>query len=151
MDLVHEMRLRMINCPSFNANNIWAAILYKDSVDRGAVEVLANKRIEAILKVDSGWSMNGLLKDFDLDSMIDYALAHGCTGTKMRSIVKTPMILNAIIDQQLELATVIYDAGLMPSIVEPSSADSPDKIPTRRNSCKNIRRKIKCIRRQMYT
>ena len=94
----------MINCPSFNANNIWAALLYKDSVDRGAVEVLANKRIEALLKVDSGCSMNGLLKDFDLDSMIDYALAHGCTGTKMRSIVKTPMILNAIIDPTIRIS-----------------------------------------------
>ena len=33
MDLVHEMRLRMINSPDFNGGNIWAAILYKDSVE----------------------------------------------------------------------------------------------------------------------
>ena len=118
MDLVHEMRLRMINSPDFNSNNIWAAILYKDSVERGAVDVLGSKGIEAILKVDSGCHMNGLLKDFPLDDMIDYAIAKGCTGTKMRSIVKTPMILNAVLDQQFELATVIYAAGLMP-IVEP--------------------------------
>lgn len=142
MDLVHEMRLRMINSPSFNANNIWAAILYKDSVDRGAVEVLGNKRIEAILKVDSGCHMNGLLKDFDLDSMIDYGLAHGCTGTKMRSIVKTPMILNAIVDQQLELATVIYDAGLMP-IVEPEiPIDSPDKIQLEETLARTLEEKL---------
>jgi len=118
MDLVHEMRLRMIASPDFNSNNIWAAILYKDSVDRGAVDVLGNKGIEAILKIDSGCHMNGLLKDFNVDDMIDYALAKGCTGTKMRSIVKTPNILNAILEQQFELATVIYAAGLMP-IVEP--------------------------------
>jgi len=118
MDLVHEMRLRMINSPDFNSNNIWAAILYKDSVERGAVDVLESKGIQAILKVDSGCHMNGLLKDFPLDEMIDYAIAKGCTGTKMRSIVKTPMILNAVLDQQFELATVIYAAGLMP-IVEP--------------------------------
>ena len=98
MDLVHEMRLRMINSIDFNSNNIWAAILYKDSVERGAVDVLESKGIEAILKVDSGCSMNGLLKDFPLDEMIDYAIAKGCTGTKMRSIVKTPMILNAVLD-----------------------------------------------------
>ena len=127
MDLVHEMRLRMINCPSFNASNIWAAILYKDSVDRGAVEVLANKRIEAILKVDSGCHMNGLLKDFDLDSMIDYALAHGCTGTKMRSIVKSDKDLGMILDQQFALAEGIYNEGLMP-IVEPEiPIEHPDK------------------------
>ena len=45
MDLVPEMRLRMINC-LLNANNI-CDLTFKDSVDRGAVEVLANKRIEA--------------------------------------------------------------------------------------------------------
>ena len=118
MDLVHEMRLRMINSPDFTSNNIWAAILYKDSVERGAVDVLGSKGIEAILKVDSGCHMNGLLKDFPVDDMIDYALAKGCTGTKMRSIVKNTQILNAILDQQFELATVIYAAGLMP-IVEP--------------------------------
>ncbi len=118
MDLVHEMRLRMINSPKFTSDNIWAAILYKDSVERGAVDVLSTKGIHSILKVDSGCHMNGLLKDFPLDDMIDYALAKGCTGTKMRSIVKTPQILNAILDQQFELATVIYNAGLMP-IVEP--------------------------------
>ena len=93
MDLVHAMRLRMINSPNFTSNNIWAAILYKDSVDRGAVDILGDKGIEAILKVDSGCHMNGLLKEFDLDSMIDYALEKGCTGTKMRSIVKTIPIM----------------------------------------------------------
>jgi len=118
MDLVHEMRLRMINSPMFTSDNIWAAILYKDSVERGAVEVLAEKGINSILKVDSGCHMNGLLKDFPLDDMIDYGLTKGCTGTKMRSIVKTPQILNAILDQQFELAQVIFNAGLMP-IVEP--------------------------------
>jgi fructose-bisphosphate aldolase class I len=113
MDLVHAMRLRMINSPNFTSNNIWAAILYKDSVDRGAVDILGDKGIEAILKVDSGCHMNGLLKEFDLDSMIDYALEKGCTGTKMRSI---------------QLATVIFAAGLMP-IVEPEvPIDSDEKI-----------------------
>ena len=128
MDFVHEMRLRMINSPDFNSNNIWATILYKDSVERGAVDVLEAKGIEAILKVDSGCHMNGLLKDFPVDEMIDYAIRKGCTGTKMRSIVKTPMILNAVLDQQFELATVIYAAGLMP-IVEPEiPIEHEDKI-----------------------
>lgn len=128
MDLVHAMRLRMINSPDFNSNNIWAAILYKDSVDRGAVDVLGDKGIEAILKVDSGCHMNGLLKEFDIDSMIDYALEKGCTGTKMRSIVKTIPIMAPILEQQFQLATVIYASGLMP-IVEPEvPIDSDEKI-----------------------
>ena len=128
MDLVNEMRLRMINSPQFTSQNIWAAILYKDSVDKGLVDVLGNKGIEAILKVDSGCHMNGMLKDFNLDEMIDYAITKGCTGTKMRSIVKTPMILNAILDQQFEFATVIHAAGLMPIIEPEVPIDSDDKI-----------------------
>jgi len=118
MDLVHEMRLRMINSPDFNSSNIWASILYKDSVERGAAAVLRSKGIESILKVDSGCHMSGLLKDFPLDDMIDYAISKGCTGTKMRSIVKSPMILNAVLDQQFDLAERIYARGLIP-IVEP--------------------------------
>ena len=118
MDLVHEMRLRMINSHDFNSSNIWAAILYKDSVERGAVDVLRSKGIESILKVDNGCHMSGLLKDFPLDDMIDYAISKGCTGTKMRSIVNSPTILNAVLDQQFDLAERIYARGLMP-IVEP--------------------------------
>ena len=128
MDLVHQMRLRMINSPNFTSDNIWAAILYKDSVERGAVDVLAKKGIQSILKVDSGCHMNGLLKDFPVDNMIDYSLINGCTGTKMRSIIKSLNILNAVLDQQFELATVIYAAGLMP-IVEPEiPIEHEDKI-----------------------
>ena len=62
MDLVHEMRLRMINSPAFNSSNIWAAILYKDSIHRGAVDVLKNKGIDAYLKIDSGCNEDGMLK-----------------------------------------------------------------------------------------
>ena len=36
MQRIHEFRLRMMGSPKFNSDNIWGAILYKDSVDRGA-------------------------------------------------------------------------------------------------------------------
>tara|TARA_R110000851_G_scaffold232932_3_gene385524 strand:- start:16107 stop:16931 length:825 start_codon:yes stop_codon:yes gene_type:complete len=118
MDLVHDMRLRMINSPEFNSNNIWAAILYKDSVDRGAVEILKNKGIESYLKIDSGCNEDGMLKEFNLFEMTEYALWHGCTGTKMRSIVKNEDIIDSILDQQFKHALKIANQNLIP-IIEP--------------------------------
>ena len=46
MEKVHAMRLRMVNSPDFNDENIWGAILYSDTVERGMVDVLNEKSIE---------------------------------------------------------------------------------------------------------
>jgi fructose-bisphosphate aldolase class I len=96
MDLVNDMRLRMINSPKFTSTYIWAAILYKDSVDKGLAYHLNAKDIKPFLKIDSGCEDNGYLKYFRLDDMITYAHEHGCYGTKMRSIVKTALIMPMI-------------------------------------------------------
>jgi fructose-bisphosphate aldolase class I len=44
-DKIHDMRMRMVNSPDFNDSNIWAAILYQDTVTRGMVNVLDEKGI----------------------------------------------------------------------------------------------------------
>ena len=68
MRRVHDMRLRIINSPSFMPEMISTAILFKDTIARGgAVEALTAKRIESYLKVDSGCEEDGTLKVFDLD------------------------------------------------------------------------------------
>ena len=127
MEKVHAMRLRMVNSPDFVKENIWAAILYKDTVERGMVPILKQKGIEAYLKIDSGCEDNGYLKTFKWYDMIDFAKENGCTGTKMRSIVKDVKDLSMICEQQFALAESIYEAGLMP-IVEPEiPIEHPDK------------------------
>lgn len=118
MELVHEMRLRMIGSKDFNNENIWAAIVYKDSVEKGIVNELTMEGIETILKIDSGCEEDGTLKVFDVQGMCDYANLNHCTGTKMRSIVKTPEVLDVLLDQQFEYAQQISDNGLVP-IIEP--------------------------------
>ena len=118
MDLVHEMRMGMVNSPDFTSDNIWAAILYQDTVKRDMVPLLKQKNIETFLKIDSGCEEDGTLKQFPLDEMIKFARERGCYGTKMRSIVKTPEVLNAVLDQQFDLAEKIYAKDLIP-IVEP--------------------------------
>ena len=127
MNLVHEMRLRMINNSNFNSNNIWAAIVYKDSVDRGIVDVLKQKCIMTYLKIDSGCNNDGTLKQFPVKQMIAYAKDNGCIGTKMRSIVTTIDILESILQQQFQLAETIYNAGLMPIIEPEIPIDHPKK------------------------
>ena len=127
MDLVHEMRLRMVNSPDFKKQNIWAAILYKDTVERGMVAILKKKGIESYLKIDSGCEGNGYMKYFRVHDMIEFAKENGCTGTKMRSIVKNVKDLSMICDQQFALAETIHKEGLMP-IVEPEILiEHPDK------------------------
>ena len=118
MKKIHAFRMRMINSEAFNCENIDAAILYKDSVDRGAVPVLKTKGINPILKIDSGTQDNGLLKDFDVEGMVYYGFENGCYGTKMRSIVANIDMIDPVLEQQFKLAEVIYENKLMP-IVEP--------------------------------
>ena len=118
MDKVHDMRLRMVSSPDFNNESIWAAILYRDTVERGMVPILRRKGIHPYLKIDSGCADDGTLKDFDTNEILTYAVAKGCVGTKMRSIVKTKEIVDSVLDQQFDIAKKIHAWELMP-IVEP--------------------------------
>lgn len=127
MQRIHEFRLRMMGSPKFNSDNIWGAILYKDSVDRGAVPVLEEMGIYSILKIDSGCNPNGTLKQFPVKQMIHCALINDCVGTKMRSVVHSADDLAEIVEQQFTLAKTISDYGLLP-IVEPEvPIDHADK------------------------
>ena len=127
MDLVNDMRLRMIRSPDFNSDNIWAMIFYKDSVDRGLADIANEKGIKPILKIDSGVTELGMLKDFDLRGMINFAKDHNCWGTKMRSIVHDQFSSWRIVEQQFELAQDICDAGLIPIIEPEIPIDHPQK------------------------
>jgi|TARA_R110002074_G_scaffold87626_7_gene193485 fructose-bisphosphate aldolase class I len=127
MEKVHAMRLRMVNSPSFTSDNIWAAILYKDTVERGMVPILKEKGIESYLKIDGGCDEDGTLKQFPVKQMLQYALENKCTGTKMRSIVYGTGMIHPVLKQQFKLAETIYASNLMP-IVEPEvPIDNPIK------------------------
>ena len=126
-DKIHDMRMRMINSPDFNSDNIWAAILYKDTVERGVVDVLNKKGINTFLKIDSGCADNGTMKQFPVKQMLEYANKHNMYGTKMRSIVKYTTDVNKVLDQQFTIASSIAAVGLIP-IVEPEvSIHNPNK------------------------
>jgi fructose-bisphosphate aldolase class I len=130
-DLVHDMRTRIITSPSFNGDRILGAILFEGTMDRdiegqGAAEYLWNeKRVVPILKVDKGLADEAdgvqLMKPMpDLDALLERAKQKGVFGTKMRSFIKdaNKQGINAVVDQQFDVAQQILGHGLVP-IIEP--------------------------------
>ena len=67
------MRMRMVNSPDFNDKNIWGAILYQDTVTRGMVNILDDMGIDSFLKIDSGCEESGMLKQFPVKQMLEWA------------------------------------------------------------------------------
>ncbi len=140
MDLIHQMRTRIITSPAFTGERVLAAILFEATMDR---EVLGRptaeylwqvRQVVPILKVDKGLEAeaNGvqLMKPMpQLDALLQRAKAKGIFGTKMRSVIKQADAagIQAVVDQQFAFARQIIAAGLVP-IVEPEvDIHCPDK------------------------
>lgn len=130
-DLVHEMRTRLITCPSFDKDRILAAILFEQTMDRDiegkktADYLWDVKGIVPFLKVDKGLAeeKNGvqLMKPMPgLDELLKRAVQRHIFGTKMRSniLAANREGIRAIVDQQFEIAEKISQYDLVP-IIEP--------------------------------
>ena len=138
-DLVHEMRTRIITSPSFNGDRVVAAILFEMTMDREiegrpTADYLWNvKKVVPILKVDKGLAAEEdgaqVMKPIDgLDALLARAAALGIFGTKMRSVIKLPGAgVEAVVDQQFEVARQILAAGLVPIIEPEVDINSPKK------------------------
>ncbi|HXJ58655.1 MAG TPA: fructose bisphosphate aldolase [Verrucomicrobiae bacterium] len=129
--LVHQMRTRIITSPSFTGARILGAILFEGTMDRDiqgqpTADYLWNvKRIVPFLKVDKGLAdeKDGvqLMKPMaQLPALLSKANAKHIFGTKMRSVIKQANVggIQAVVNQQFEVAGQIIAAGLVP-IVEP--------------------------------
>lgn len=138
-DLVHQMRTRIITSAAFTGMRIIAAILFADTMDREidgrpTADYLWNvKKVVPILKVDSGLAPEAdgaqLMKPIaGLDDLLHRAVGKGIFGTKMRSVITAPgRGLEAVIDQQFEVAHRILAAGLVPIIEPEVDIHSPGK------------------------
>jgi fructose-bisphosphate aldolase class I len=140
MDLIHEMRTRIITSPSFTGERILAAILFENTMDREidgrpTADYLWNvKKVVPILKVDKGLEAeaNGvqLMKPIPgLEALLARAKAKGIFGTKMRSVIKQANAagIKAVVDQQFAIARQIIAAGLVPIIEPEVDIKCPDK------------------------
>lgn len=138
--LVHQMRARIITSPSFTGARILGAILFEGTMDRDiegqpTADYLWNvKRVVPFLKVDKGLAdeKDGvhLLKPMpQLGALLTKANAKHIFGTKMRSVINDANVagIQAVVNQQFEVAGQIIAAGLVP-IVEPEvDIHSPEK------------------------
>src|SRR5207237_948536 len=139
-DRIHEMRTRIITSPSFNGDRILGAILFENTMDRdiegrGTADYLWNvKRVVPFLKVDKGLAdeVDGaqVMKPMPgLDALLKRAREKGVFGTKMRSVIKLANKegVDAVVDQQFDVARQILDAGLVPIIEPEIDIHSPEK------------------------
>jgi fructose-bisphosphate aldolase class I len=138
-ELVHQMRTRIITSPSFDGSRILAAILFENTMDRAiegrpTADYLWNvKRIVPILKVDKGLAdeQDGakVMKPIpNLDALLARAVDDGIFGTKMRSFIRLPgKGLEAVVEQQFEVARRILATGLVPIIEPEVDIHSPQK------------------------
>jgi fructose-bisphosphate aldolase, class I len=129
--LMHAMRSRIMESPSFNGDHIVGAILFEDTMDReiagrDSVSYLWDvKHVVPFLKVDKGLATEKdgvqVMKPIPgLSDLLSRAKEKGVFGTKMRSFIKraSPTGIDAIVDQQFQIADQIMAAGLVP-ILEP--------------------------------
>ncbi len=139
-DLVHAMRTRIITSPSFGGSRVIAAILFEQTMDRpiegrGSAEFLwAEKRIVPFLKIDKGLGddLDGarVMRPIpDLDRLLERARTHGVFGTKMRSLITLAHHagVDAVVQQQFEVARIVLGAGLVPIIEPEIDIRSPQK------------------------
>ncbi len=140
MDLVHQMRTRIVTSPVFTGERIVGAILFEATMDRDfggkpAADYLWNtKKVVPFLKIDKGLAdeKDGvqLMKPMpDLDKLLDKAKSKGIFGTKERSVIKQNNAagIKAAVKQQFEVARQVLAKGLVP-IVEPEvDIKNPDK------------------------
>src|SRR5215472_4455902 len=130
-DLVHQMRTRVITSPAFSGERIIGAILFEDTMDREiegqpTADYLWNvKHVVPFLKVDKGLQVEKdgvqMMKPMpQLSALLTRANAKHIFGTKMRSVINEANAagIQAVVNQQFEVAAQIIAAGLMP-IVEP--------------------------------
>jgi fructose-bisphosphate aldolase class I len=130
-DLIHAMRARIVNAPSFSGDKVIGAILFEMTMDReiggkpSAAALWEDNGVVPFLKIDKGLEDEAdgvqLLKPIpNLDHLLQRAVAHGVFGTKERSVIHAASQtgIEAIVAQQFELGAQVASHGLMP-ILEP--------------------------------
>jgi fructose-bisphosphate aldolase class I len=139
-DLMHAMRTRIVTSPAFTGDRVLGAILFEQTMDRqiegtGSADYLWSQRqVVPFLKVDKGLAdaENGaqVMKPMPgLRELCERAVGLGVFGTKMRSVIQlaNETGVNAVVDQQFEVAKEIIAAGLVPIIEPEVDIHSPEK------------------------
>jgi fructose-bisphosphate aldolase class I len=129
-DLIHQMRTRIINSPSFGSGKVIGAILFERTMDgtidgKPVPQVLIERGIVPFIKIDKGLEdeENGvqMMKPMpELDVLLERAKGLGMFGTKERSVINSanPAGIAVLVAQQFQVAKQVLGHGMMP-IIEP--------------------------------
>jgi len=139
-ELMHAFRTRIITSSVFTGEKVLATILFEQTMDRDIDDIPVpdylwdSKEIVPFVKVDKGLAEASdgvrLMKPMpDLDALLERARARHVFGTKMRSVVQAAdrAGIEAVLDQQFEVAARILAADLMPIIEPEVDIKAPDK------------------------
>lgn len=139
-DLVHNMRVRIMTSSVFTGDRVLGAILFRETMERQvagkdtADYLWGVKKIVPFLKVDNGLEEEKdgvqLMKPItDLDAILLRANEKHIFGTKMRSVINklNEAGIQAIVEQQFNIAVEIMRAGLVPIIEPEVSIDAAQK------------------------
>ena len=128
--LIHKMRSRIINAPSFGSGKVIGAILFEKTMDgeiggKPVPQVLIEKGVVPFIKIDKGLEdeENGvqMMKPMpELDALLSRAKALGVFGTKERSVINAANEagIAVLVAQQFQVARQVLAHGLVP-IIEP--------------------------------
>ena len=157
-ELVHKMRSRLMESPSFTKDRILAAILFEKTMDSkveglySADYLWEKKGIVTFLKVDNGLAdkQNGAqtMKPIPgLEKLLGRANERHIFGTKMRSVIleANPEGIKAVVDQQFALAKTIIAAGLVPIIEPEVDIHAPNKREAERMLKDELVRHLKAL------
>ena len=130
-NLIHAMRARIANAPTFTGDKVICAILFEMTMNReingisSAKYLWEERRIVPFLKIDNGLELesNGvqvMKKIENLNAKLEHAVLSGIFGTKMRSVINqaSKSGISALLAQQFEVSEQINSHGLIP-IIEP--------------------------------
>ena len=130
-NLIHAMRARIANAPTFTGDKVIGAILFEMTMNReingisSAKYLWEERRIVPFLKIDNGLELesNGvqvMKKIENLNAKLEHAVLSGIFGTKMRSVINqaSKSGISALLAQQFEVSEQINSYGLIP-IIEP--------------------------------
>lgn len=130
-DLIHTFRKRIITSKSFTNEQIIGVILFEETMNRKienelTADYLWNKKhIVSFLKIDKGLEKisNGvqIMKSIpNLLETLKKAKENNIFGTKMRSVIyeNNEEGIKTVVEQQFNLAKIIWENGLVP-IIEP--------------------------------
>lgn len=153
--LVHQMRTRVITSPVFTSDKILGAILFERTMNSSIGDKLTaeylweDKHIVPFLKIDDGLAERAdgvqLMKPIpELGDRLASANSHEVFGTKERSVIYTNNIagIQAVVDQQFNIAHAVCAAGLVPIIEPEVSIRAVDKARIESHLHECIKRKL---------